>query len=63
MVQVYTPWRRQDLRVLTRKGAKAGDGVGGWGGTAEQKRCVIDLGEVNGDRRSAVSRRREMTIT
>lgn len=60
MVQVYTPWRRQNPRVLTRKGAKAGD----WGeNAAEQKRYVIDLGEVNGDRRSAVSLRREMTVT
>lgn len=36
---------------------------GGVGGAAEQKRCVIDLGEVNRDRRSAVSLRREMTVT
>lgn len=62
MVQVYTPWRRQILRVLTRKGATAGNLVGG-GDAAEQKRYVIDLGEVNGNRRSAVSLRREMTVT
>lgn len=60
MVQVYTPWRRQNLRVLTRKGSKAGNRGKN---AAEQKRYGIDLGEVNGDRRSAVPLRREMTAT
>lgn len=47
MVQVYTPWRRQNLRVLTRKGSKAGNQGKN---AAEQKRYGIDLGEVHGDR-------------